>query len=56
MTATRLPIPPDSRLSPMKQSLPWQILLAFIAGLLGVVTFHQGFAMIVYGVLGRRQA
>ena len=32
----------------MKQSLPWQFLLAFIAGFLGVVIFHQGFLLLAY--------
>ncbi len=34
----------------MKPSLPLQILLAFIAGALGVVIFHQGFLLLAYEV------
>jgi len=32
----------------MQQSLLWQLLLAFIAGFLGVVIFHQGFQLLAY--------
>jgi hypothetical protein len=34
----------------MKPSLPLQILLAFIAGALGVIIFHQGFLLLAYGL------
>ena len=34
----------------MKTSLPFQILLAFVAGALGVIIFHQGFLLLAYGV------
>ncbi|MFI5017241.1 MAG: hypothetical protein ACHQHK_04785, partial [Dongiales bacterium] len=34
----------------MKTSLPLQILLAFIAGALGVIIFHQGFLFLAYGL------
>jgi hypothetical protein len=34
----------------MKPSLPLQILLAFIAGALGVIIFHQGFLLLAYEV------